>query len=200
MERTLYKIGIVYYSKTDVTSAMAEAIGSGVDEVNGVEKSLYRICESDIREGRYSNLKVIHALGKCDAIIMGTPTYMGGPSAQFKSFLDATGELWTEQSWANKIAAGFTSGSALNGDQSSTLQSLNTFACQHGMLWAGVDSACGYSDKGVNRLGCQLGATAYAPEGKADQQDLLTAKYLGLRVAKFVKNKTNNTPRAELLF
>jgi NAD(P)H dehydrogenase (quinone) len=68
---------------------------------------------------------------------------MGGVSAQFKAFADATSELWCQQEWAGKIAAGFTCGSAMNGDQTSTLQYLVTLANQQGMLWVGLDSAQG---------------------------------------------------------
>src|SRR4029077_994413 len=31
---------------------------------------------------------------EADAIIFGTPTYMGGPSAQFKVFSDASSDVW----------------------------------------------------------------------------------------------------------
>lgn len=53
-----------------------------------------------------------------------------------------------------------TFGSALNGDQSSTLQYVVTFSSQHGMVWVGLDAAHGYKDHGDNRLGCQLGVLA----------------------------------------
>jgi len=34
----------------------------------------------------------------------GSPTYMGGPAAQFKAFADATGDRWAARTWANKVA------------------------------------------------------------------------------------------------
>ncbi len=75
---------------------------------------------------------------------MGSPTYMGGAAAQFKAFIDATSDEWSKQRWANKIAAGFTCGSSLNGDQTACLQAMNTLASLQGMLWVGLDTACGY--------------------------------------------------------
>ena len=63
---------------------------------------------------------------------------MGGPSAQFEAFADATSEIWCKQGWEDKIAAGFTCGSATNGDQGSTLQYFVTLANQRGMVWFGL--------------------------------------------------------------
>lgn len=110
----------------------------------------------------------------------------GGVSAQLKSFLDATSELWCKQLWAGKFAAGITCGSALNGDQSSTLQYLITFVNQQGMLWVGLDTPFGYTDESINRLGCQLGVTAQSDGEMASKEDLNTARYLGERVATIV--------------
>ena len=33
-------------------------------------------------------------LDAADAIVFGTPTYMAGPSAQFKAFMDSTSQRW----------------------------------------------------------------------------------------------------------
>ena len=56
------------------------------------------------------------ALDRSDAIIFGCPTYMGGPSAQFKTFADATSKLWYEQRWKDKLAAGFTNSGSPAGE------------------------------------------------------------------------------------
>jgi len=47
-------------------------------------------------------------LEKAEAIIFGSPTYMGSASAEFKKFMDATSKIWYAQGWKDKIAAGFT--------------------------------------------------------------------------------------------
>src|SRR4029079_19693125 len=47
-------------------------------------------------------------LAAADAIIMGSPTYMGGVSWQFKKFADASSKVWYTQGWKNKLFAGFT--------------------------------------------------------------------------------------------
>ena len=178
------RVAIVYFSQTDVTHQLAEEVQKGVVE-SGATGLTHRISGDEIINGRFVNQDLLQLISDCDGIIFGTPTYMGNVSAQLKSFLDATGELWSEQRWANKLAAGFTSGSAPNGDQGMTLQYLTLFAAQHGMLWMGLDSAHGFVNRGINRLGCQSGVVAVAENGKAHETDLASARYLGSRVAQF---------------
>ncbi len=177
------KVGIVFFTKTDVTGSLAKAIQEGVSNVDGAIAKPIPINGSEILEGRYRNEDALSSLAECDAIVFGSPTYMGGASAQFKAFADATGEIWSRQEWSDKIAAGFTCGSGINGDQSSTLQYFLTFANQHGMIWVGIDSAYGYTSNDVNRFGCHSGVVAHSPEGKLHLDDLSTARYLGQRVA-----------------
>lgn len=126
-------------------------------------------------------------LAECDAIIFGSPTYMGSVAAQFKAFADASSESWCYQKWAGKIAAGFTSGGAMNGDQSCTLQYLQTLANQHGMMWVGLDKISNSGEQNLNRYGVQGGIVAQGGEdGQLPPSDLATAEYLGKRVAMLV--------------
>lgn len=180
----MLKVAVVYFTKTDVTGELAKSLCEGVKSIGDIAVFQYHIEGREIVEGRFVDEKLFAELAECDAIVFGTPTYMGGVSAQFKAFADATSELWCEQEWTGKLAAGLTCGSAMNGDQTGTLQYLVTLASQQGMLWVGLDSAIGYKDHGVNRLGCQLGVVAYSADGVAHEADLATARYLGQRVAR----------------
>ena len=136
-------------------------------------------------------------LAESDALIFGCPTYMGGPSAQFKAFQDLTSSkvFGAGFLWKNKIAAGFTNSAARSGDKLATLQQLSIFAAQHGMYWVGLGLPPGNnssrgSEEDLNRLGFFLGAAA---QSNADEDaraappaaDLKTAEYLGRRVAEF---------------
>lgn len=183
----LFRVAVVYFTKTDVTGQLAQAVISGIKEHDDVEVIEHRIHGTEIVEGRFENSLLFESILGCDAVIMGSPTYMGGVSAQFKAFADASSEYWSEQQWANKVAAGFTCGSALNGDQSNSLQYLSTLASQHGMYWVGLDAAHGYRDFGLNRLGCQLGVVAQSINSIADEVDIASARYLGSRVTQLVK-------------
>ena len=188
----MIKIGIVYFSNTDVTGQLVRAACRELDNQE-IELFSHQIVGSEIVEGRFLNQSLMDELKFCDAIIFASPTYMGNVSAQFKAFADATSDFWEAQAWAGKVAAGITSGSGLNGDQSSTLQYLSTLASQHGMVWVGLDAPYSDTTKAVNRLGCHLGVTAHSLDGKAHDIDLESAKYLSRRVAKFTHKLNNGT-------
>ncbi|MDG2663497.1 flavodoxin family protein [Vibrio parahaemolyticus] len=185
-------MAIIYFSKTDVTGQLARAIAAGVEQ-QGIKQQgeceilSHRIEGSEIIEGRFVKPNLMDELAECDAIIFGSPTYMGGVAAQFKAFADASSESWYHQKWANKVAAGFTSGGALNGDQSCTLQYLQTFAYQHGMMWVGLDKISNSGEQNLNRYGVQGGIVAQGGEdGQLHASDVATAEYLGKRVAMLV--------------
>ncbi|HIF6103744.1 flavodoxin family protein [Vibrio parahaemolyticus] len=186
------KIAIIYFSKTDVTGQLARAIAAGVEQQvikqqGECEILSHRIEGSEIIEGRFVKPNLMDELAECDSIIFGSPTYMGGVAAQFKAFADASSESWYHQKWANKVAAGFTSGGALNGDQSCTLQYLQTFAYQHGMMWVGLDKISNSGEQNLNRYGVQGGIVAQGGEdGQLHASDVATAEYLGKRVAMLV--------------
>jgi NAD(P)H dehydrogenase (quinone) len=67
-------------------------VTKGAGSVTGVKTNLIAISGDGIAKDRYQNEKVFAQLDASDAIIFGSPTYMGGPVAQFKAFADATDE------------------------------------------------------------------------------------------------------------
>ncbi|MEM9144705.1 MAG: flavodoxin family protein [Pseudomonadota bacterium] len=176
------RIAIVFFSGTGTAAALAEAVADGV----GPGADLQRLQGADIVEGRYKATAALEAVDGAAAVLFGSPTYMGGPAAEFKTFADASSDRWSEQRWAGKIAAGFTCGGFANGDQSWTLGYFQVLANQHGMLWCGLDLV-GELPDGPNRLGCQAGATAAVADGPPDAGDLATARHLGTRVARLVQ-------------
>jgi multimeric flavodoxin WrbA len=177
-------IAVVYHSGYGHTKVQAEAVHRGTRTVAGAEATLIPV------EAIEENWE---RLDEADAIIFGAPTYMGGPSAQFKAFLDASSGRWAKQRWKDKLAAGFTNSAGLNGDKLSTLEQFSLFAMQHGMVWVGLGLLPGNntstaSAEDLNRLASFLGAMA---QSNADQgaevvpggSDQRTAEHLGRRVA-----------------
>ena len=183
-------VSIVYFSGSGHTTKMAEAVNQGAASVADVTTHLIAILGSDIVEGRYKNDGVLATLDASDAIIFGSPTYMGGPAAQFKAFADATGERWYRRAWVDKLAAGFSVSSGPSGDKLSTLHYFFTLAMQHGMIWAGLTDTP-MNDKGINRLSSYSGAMAQAgmeaPDVAPNAADKLTGEILGRRVAEAAK-------------
>jgi NAD(P)H dehydrogenase (quinone) len=183
-------VSIIYHSGTGHTTKLAEAIAKGAASVAGVNVHTVALNGKDIVEGRYKNDAAFAQLDASDAIIFGSPTYMGGPSGQFKTFADATAGAWFGQKWKDKIASGFSVSNSPAGDKFSTLQYLHTLAMQHGMIWVGLGEMP-MQPNGVNRLGSFAGVTAQAgqesPEEKPDAADKLTGEILGKRVAQAAK-------------
>src|ERR1039458_3680557 len=131
-------VSTIYFSGTGHTTKLAEAVNRGAASVAGGKTHLIAINGEDIVKGRYTHEAVLAQLDASDAIIFGSPTYMGGPAAQFKAFADATGERWYRGAWRDKVAAGFTVSGGPSGDKLSTLHYFVTLAMQLGMIWVGL--------------------------------------------------------------
>lgn len=180
-------IAIVYHSATGTTQGLAEGVYRGALSVTGVSAEKLSINGEDIVHGRYRNHQALNQLAQADAIVFGSPTFMGSVSAQFKAFADATTDFWEAQGWSNKVAAGFTIGANYSGDQLHTIQYIQILANQHGMLWVGLDLPCNSMEERPNRLGAQSGLIAHSPDGGLNEADCQTAHYLGCRVAQLTR-------------
>ena len=135
---------------------------------------------------------LLAAIDEADAVVFGSPTYMGDVSAAFKSFEESTTGVFTAQAWRDKLAAGFTNSGSPSGDKLHALQSLNLFAAQQGMIWVNPGQRPGgeagdVSENGVNRLGAWLGVIAQSANATAEVTppagDRESARLLGVRVA-----------------
>ncbi len=185
-------VAVVYFSGTGHTHLMAEAVASGASQVPNTAVSLLRITGDQIEKGRWKDDAILGTLGGADAIIFGSPTYMGGVAAQFKAFIDGASYVWFVQGWKDKIAGGFTHSGSPSGDKQGTLLYLATNAAQHSMIWVGNaepnSDSVGKTD-GVNRIGSYLGVMGQAyPDmsGKPAEihgGDRLTAALYGQRIA-----------------
>ncbi len=174
------KIVVVYHSGYGHTQRMAEAVAQGA----GAEL-LPIDAEGNLPDSAWQSLAA------ADAIIMGSPTYMGTVSWQFKKFADASSKPWFSQQWKNKLFAGFTNSATMNGDKLSTLHYLFTLSMQHSGIWVGTgmmpsnSKAAARND--LNYVGSFCGAMAQSPSDSSPAEmlpgDLETARVFGLRVA-----------------
>ncbi|MES2978437.1 MAG: flavodoxin family protein [Pseudomonadota bacterium] len=173
-------IAVVFHSGYGHTQRMAQAVaeGAGADLI-AID------ADGNLPEGAWETLAA------ASAIIMGSPTYMGTVSWQFKKFADASSKPWFTQSWKDKLFAGFTNSASMNGDKGSTLNYLFTLAMQHGGVWVshGVlpSNAKAAHRNDANYLGSFGGAMAQSPSdagaGEMAQGDLDNARTFGKRVA-----------------
>jgi multimeric flavodoxin WrbA len=176
-------VAIVYHSGFGHTEAVARSVAEGLGQVSGVKASLIKTSElpspgaDKTLGGRWAELAA------ADAIVFGTPTYMGSVSADFKRFMDASAGPWFKQAWKDKLAAGFTNSGSPSGDKLNTLVTLAVFAGQHSMVWVSQGI---FNDGQNNRLGGWLGYMSQSDNAPADQtpppQDHATARAFGQRV------------------
>ena len=130
-------VAVVFQSGRGHTHVLAEAVHKGVCHVPEISGHIFEITGKDVHEGRFTNPELMDALDSSDGIVFGFATHMGSASAIFKTFLEAAfSPHWLEQSWKDKIAAGFTNSASQNGDKLSTLLQLTVFAMQMGMIWS----------------------------------------------------------------
>ncbi len=177
---------VVFHSGYGHTKKQAEAVHAGALSVNTDSHLMAIDAEGNLTQENWD------ALNAADAIIFGSPTYMGSVSWQFKKFADASSKPWFTQAWKDKIAAGFTNSASMNGDKLATLQYMSTLAMQHSMVWVGtglMPSNKKTADRNdVNFLASFSGAMAQSPSDSSPDEgplpgDLETAKLFGARVA-----------------
>jgi len=182
-------ISIVFSSETNHTRRMAEAILEGCSTQKGVIAELYEITEDDFRGSRWNNDSLLAALDRSDAIIIGSPTFMGTVSTKIKAFMEATVSRYISGAWDEKLASGFTISGGAAGDKFNTLSTIATFAMQHNMIWVGLGCNKFNKKEGINEAGHYYGATGQAqpeddPNIKPDIVDLNSGRFLGQRLAK----------------
>ena len=183
----MVNIVIVFHSGYGHTRKQAEAVHAGAASVAGGQvESLAIDAEGNLPEGGWDKLAA------ADAIVFGAPTYMGGPSWQFKKFADASSKPWFGQAWKDKVAGGFTNSATVNGDKYSTISYMFTLAMQQSMVWVGTGlmpaNLKASTRNDVNWLGGFGGALAQSPADVGPDEgplpgDLETARLFGIRIA-----------------
>jgi multimeric flavodoxin WrbA len=177
------QLAVIFHSAHGHTAHIAAHIVQGAQTVPDVRVSLLRAEELTAEPERLLGF---------DGFIFGSPTYLGGVSGPFKSFMDATGRLWKTHALKGRLASGFTVSSLPAGDKQSTLLSMFVFAMQHGMYWVG-NAILPEQHQGVpyeeaaNRLGSWSGLMAQAGHGAPADQfpagDIKTAHLFGRQIA-----------------
>ena len=171
---------VIFHSGYGHTKRMADAIAQGAQA-----SPLQIGADGSLSEEDWAAIEAAHF------IILGSPTYMGGPSWQFKKFADDSSKPWFADQWKDKIFGGFTNSASVNGDKLATLQYFTLLAAQHRGIWVGVgvkssNTKASQRDD-INRMGSFLGPMAQTPADATPEEmspgDLETARQYGARVA-----------------
>ncbi|MDN3235546.1 flavodoxin family protein [Pseudomonas sp. WAC2] len=186
---------IVYHSGYGHTERMAVSVAEGA----GTGAVLVAIdAKGTISEDAWQ------ALADADAIVFGSPTYMGGPSWQFKKFADASSKPWFEGTWHNKIFGGFTNSASINGDKLNMLEYFFLLSGQHAGIWVGLDikpaNVKASERDDPNRMGSYIAPMAQTPADASPEEmspgDLETARLYGVRVAVIARQFRSGKPRS----
>jgi len=105
------KTVVVYHSGYGHTQRIAQSVAEGAQA-----KLIAISPEGEISKAEWDDLN------QAQAIIFGSPTYMGTVSWQFKRWADSTSKQWMSGAWKDKVAGGFTISANLSGDKLSTIQ------------------------------------------------------------------------------
>lgn len=184
---------VTYYSSTGSVFRLAEAVIAGAEKA-GADVRLRRVPElapdaaiaanpawaQHIAETSHVDEVLLDDLRWADAVVLGTPTRFGLPSAQMKQFIDQTGGMWYRRELQDKVYASFTATATFHGGVESTVLALNnTF-----YHWGGIIVPPGYTADIQHKHGNPYGASHVAADGQMpDDVSLLSAQHLGERVA-----------------
>jgi NAD(P)H dehydrogenase (quinone) len=176
-------VAIAYHSGYGHTAVLAEAVRDGAAAAGA---TVHLVNVETITDEQWA------LLDAADAIVFGSPTYMGTASTAFHAFAEASSKRWFTSAWKDKLAAGFTNSASKSGDKLHTLQFFTVLAAQHGMHWVSLGLHPGWnsstaSENDLNRLGIFLGAGAQSNNDQGPdavhKADIATAEHLGRRVA-----------------
>ena len=135
---------VVYHSGYGHTQRVAQFVAEGADaQLIAID------ADGNLTDAQWADVDA------ADAIIMGSPTYMGMVSWQFKKFADATSKRWFSSAWKDKVA-GWVGQPAMNDG------TINRIGSNSGLM-------------------AQVGSTS--PAEDIPQGDLDTAKAYGKRVS-----------------
>lgn len=188
------KVAIIYYSATGTTYRMARAVEEGAAaagaevRVRKVKElapdaaiqsnqgwAAHRLETQDVPEATHDDLTW------ADAIVLGSPTRYGLPSAQLKQFIDQTGPLWAAGKLVDKVMSAFATTATAHGGQESTILAINNVAYH----WGAILVAPSYVEPSQFQAGNPYGASHTSNNGQTppDEVALTAARLQGRRVA-----------------
>lgn len=163
---------------------MAEAAKKGIEE-DGGSATIMQVPETlpqEVLEKMHAPPKPAYPVASpadlvdYDGILLGISTRYGGFPAQFKSFWDASGQLWQAGALWGKYAGAFVSTGGPGGGQESTYFSILTTLVHHGLVFVplGYKHTNALWNANFNELhgGSPFGAGTFAGDGTRQPSEL----------------------------
>lgn len=124
-------------------------------------------------------VKVLKKMVSADGLLIGSPVYCGGATAQLKALMDRAVIPYNNGEFKNKIGGAITVGGAKNGGQELTLLQINTFFLMFDMVVA--SSQNGFY--GAMATGNDKG------DVRKDKEGMDKARGTGKRMAQLLKRR-----------
>jgi len=145
-------VAIVIYSMYGHIAKLAEAEKKGIESAGG-KATIYQIAETlpqEVLNKMYAppkpNYPILEPndLAQFDAVLYGIPTRYGNFPAQWKTFWDATGQLWQQGKLHGKFGGVFVSSAGLGGGQESTVIATLSTLSHHGISFVPLGYALAF--------------------------------------------------------
>ena len=150
---------VTYHSRGGNTKAMAETIGQGAGEIDGVDVTVDPV--AGVRPGD---------LAQYDAIVIGSATYYGLPAADVKRLIDESVALHGQLE--GKVGGAFASSANIGGGNETTILAILEALLIHGMIVQGTSAGDHYGPVAI---------------GKPDRRATDQCRAYGRRVATLAK-------------
>ncbi|HID47474.1 MAG TPA: flavodoxin family protein [Methanothermococcus okinawensis] len=122
---------------------------------------------------------ILEEMVGAEGVIIGSPVYFGGVSAQLKMLFDRSRPYRRGFKLKNKVGGAIAVGAARNGGQETTIKDIHNFMLIHSMIVVGdSDPTAHYGGTGVG---------AHLEDCKRDEIGIETSRNLGKKVAQVVK-------------
>eukprot|EP01114_Cavostelium_apophysatum_P008368 TRINITY_DN207_c0_g1_i1.p1 TRINITY_DN207_c0_g1~~TRINITY_DN207_c0_g1_i1.p1 ORF type:complete len:211 (+),score=43.89 TRINITY_DN207_c0_g1_i1:101-733(+) len=206
------KIAVIYYSTYGHNVKMSEAIAEAMRKNSDVTVDIFQVPETLSEE----ILGKMHAAPKADypkidakklteydGFIFSIPTRYGVWPAQWKAFLDSTGQVWASGGYQGKMAGVMTSTSSQHGGIETTAMTAVTFMAHHGIIYVPLGYSLCFPE--LTQMDEVCGATPYGGGthtggNGARQPSELELKVIGVQgeyfartVAAYVRGKDGQT-------
>ena len=185
-------VAVIYYSATGSVHALARAAAEAAEKA-GAEVRLRKVHELAPREAVESNEgwskhaletqdvpeATLDDLEWADAVLLGSPTRYGLPTAQLKQFLDRPARSGAPASSSTRWPRRFTSAGTAHGGQESTILAINnTF-----YHWGAIIVPPGYADPVQFQAGNPYGTSHVSANGANPPGEIELARHRASRPA-----------------
>ncbi len=147
-----------------------------VKPCSGCEKCYKKAWDCSIED---DGIAVLKKMASADGVLVASPVYFGGVTAQLKALIDRSVMAYTNTEFKDKVAGGLSVGGGKHGGQELAVWQIATFCITHDMIYVNPEGGVG----GAMATGNDKG------DVRSDSDGLESAKRLGKRMAQVLTTR-----------